>query len=96
MASSSISLQDLPLKSVEAEAKLLTAKAAVFNGSDADGYQYVICASDRDVSAFGKAFNTALCGRGGGKNPMIQGQVKAEQKAIWEYLTKGGVLQDGK
>ena len=70
--------------------------AAVFNGSDTDGYQYVICASDRDVSAFGKAFNKALCGRGGGKNPMIQGQVKAEQKAIWEYLTKGGVLQDGK
>ena len=70
--------------------------AAVFNGSDADGYQYVICASDRDVSAFGKAFNKALCGRGGGKNPMIQGQVKAEQKAIWEYLTKEGVLQDGK
>jgi len=27
---------------------------------------------------------------------MIQGQVKAEQKAIWEYLTKEGVLQDGK
>ena len=70
--------------------------AAVFNGSDTDGYQYVICASDRDVSAFGKAFNKALCGRGGGKNPMIQGQVKAEQKAIWEYLTKEGVLQDGK
>ena len=69
--------------------------AAVFNGSDADGYQYVICASDRDVSAFGKAFNKALCGRGGGKNPMIQGQIKAEQKAILEYLTKEGVLQDG-
>lgn len=52
--------------------------------ADTDGYQkYVICASDRDVSAFGKAFNKALCGAAAGKNPMIQGQVKAEQKAIW-------------
>ena len=69
--------------------------AAVFCGNDAEGYQYVICASDRDISAFGKTFNKALCGRGGGKNPMIQGQVKAGQTEIYEYLTKEGVLKDG-
>ena len=34
LASSSISLQDLPLKSVEAEAKLLTAKAAAVRPMD--------------------------------------------------------------
>lgn len=53
--------------------------AAVFNGSDTDGYQYVICASDRDVSAFGKAFNKALCGAAAGKsNDPGTGKSRAE------------------
>ena len=55
----------------------------VFNGSDTDGYQYVICAVRPGCFGVWQGVQQALCGRGGGKNPMIQGQVKAEQKAIW-------------
>lgn len=61
--------------------------AAVFCGEDGKGYQYVICGRNMDMAAFGKEFNRALHGRGGGKNPMIQGAVQAERKDIEAFLT---------
>lgn len=61
--------------------------AAVFNGSDESGYQYVVCSQTMDIAAFGKEFNKALNGRGGGKNPMIQGSVAAKKADIEEFLT---------
>ena len=60
--------------------------AAVFSGNDGEGYKYVICSASMDVAAFGKSFNEALNGRGGGRNPMIQGSVKAEKARIEEFL----------
>lgn len=64
--------------------------AAVFCGDDQKGYQYVIISRQLDVSAFGKAFNRALNGRGGGRNPMIQGSVAALRDEIEAFLRKAG------
>lgn len=60
--------------------------AAVFCGDDEEGYKYVIISKTRDVSAFGKEFNRALNGRGGGRNPMIQGSVMAARAEIEAFL----------
>ena len=60
--------------------------AAVFSGNEETGYKYVMCASRSDVAAFGKKFNEILNGRGGGKNPMVQGSVQAQEKDIREFL----------
>lgn len=65
--------------------------AAVFNGCDGEGYQYVMCASGKDIVAFGREFNQALQGRGGGREPMIQGYVGAVREEIQDYLQRKGV-----
>lgn len=62
--------------------------AAVFTGDDTEGYKYVICAAKMDIAAFGKAFNTALNGRGGGRPPMIQGSLTCTRARIEAYLSK--------
>lgn len=43
-------------------------------------------AGDKDVAALGKLMNQELNGRGGGKNPMIQGSVQAEERMIRKFL----------
>ena len=60
--------------------------AAVFSGSDSEGYKYVVCSVDKDVAALGKLMNQELNGRGGGKNPMIQGSVQAEERMIRKFF----------
>ena len=60
--------------------------AAVFSGNDGEGYKYVMCSSHTDVAALGKKFNETLNGRGGGRNPMVQGSVMAERAKIEEFL----------
>lgn len=67
--------------------------AAVFCGDDQEGYKYVIISKVLDVSAFGKEFNRALNGRGGGRNPMIQGSVAAARGEIEEFLRGRGVSE---
>ncbi len=66
--------------------------AAVFCGDDETGYRYVIASRNMDISAFGKSFHTALNGRGGGKNPMIQGSVLAARSQIEAFLEKNGIF----
>ena len=65
-----------------------TGLAAVFSGSDGEGYKYVVCSRQKDVAALGKNLNRELNGRGGGKNPMIQGSVQAEKVQIREFFEK--------
>ena len=60
--------------------------AAVFSGNDGEGYKYVMCSAHTDVAALGKKFNETLKGRGGGRNPMVQGSVMAERAKIEEFL----------
>ena len=65
-----------------------TGLAAVFSGSDGEGYKYVVCSRQKDAAALGKDLNRELNGRGGGKNPMIQGSVQAEKAQIREFFEK--------
>ena len=60
--------------------------SAVFCGDDSEGYKYVIISKSMDMAAFGKDFNRSLNGRGGGRNPMIQGSVTAARCEIEAYL----------
>lgn len=57
-----------------------------FSGNDKDGYSYIIYSHNKDVSAMSKDINTALLGRGGGKNPMIQGTILKGRKEIEDYF----------
>ncbi len=58
---------------------------AVFCGSDTSGYRYVI-GSTSDVMSVQKRMKDALQARGGGKTPMIQGQVFAARSRIEELF----------
>ncbi|MDO4333983.1 MAG: DHHA1 domain-containing protein [Eubacteriales bacterium] len=66
--------------------------SAVFSGDDAEGYKYVIISSKLDVAAFGKELNRALNGRGGGRNPMIQGSALASRREIEAFLKEKELL----
>lgn len=66
--------------------------AAVFCGDDAEGYKYVVISKDEDVAALGKELNRVLSGRGGGRNPMIQGSVAASRSEIEVFLKTKGIL----
>ncbi|MBR6106545.1 MAG: hypothetical protein IKQ39_00910 [Oscillospiraceae bacterium] len=59
---------------------------AAFQGNDADGYRYIISSQHTALRAWAKDFNSALNGRGGGSDEMIQGTVKASEAAIRAYL----------
>ena len=61
---------------------------AGFAGNDTDGYSYIIYSDTEDLTLKAKEINNVLCGRGGGKNPMIQGSVKATQKEIENYFSE--------
>ena len=59
--------------------------AAVFSGNDEEGYKYAVVSRETDVREIGKALNSALSGRGGGKPNMIQGSVTAKRSEIEEF-----------
>ncbi len=59
--------------------------AAVFSGNDDEGYKYAVVSRETDVREIGKALNSALNGRGGGKPNMIQGSVVANKGQIEEF-----------
>lgn len=59
---------------------------AAFSGSDEEGYSYAVCQKSGDVSAFNRAMNAALNGRGGGRGELAQGTVHAAREAIEAYF----------
>lgn len=60
---------------------------AVFSGNDAEGYQYVIGSRAVPLRACAKSFHSALNGRGGGSDAMIQGSLQAPREAIEKTVT---------
>lgn len=54
-----------------------TGVAAVFAGSEAVGYRYVVGSRTKDVRGFAKVLNEKFQGRGGGKSEMVQGTIGA-------------------
>lgn len=65
---------------------------AAFSGNDIDGYSYIIYSDTKDISSQAKEINKELNGRGGGKNPMIQGSVAARRKMIENYFINAKTL----
>ena len=62
--------------------------AAVFSGSDETGYNVCLVNHSAPVAELGKAMNTALNGRGGGKPGFFQGSVKATEADIRGFFEK--------
>ena len=60
--------------------------AAVFSGTDADGYNFALVTRDGDLRPLGKAMTQALNGRGGGKPIFQQGRVNAPKAQIEAFF----------
>jgi len=61
--------------------------AAVFCGSDADGWRYIIGSLHCDLRAGARAINAAIDGRGGGRPQMIQGSARAARAEMEDRLS---------
>lgn len=62
---------------------------AVFAGTDAEGYRYVIGSKEVDVRPLIKKLNTAFSGRGGGKPEMVQGSLSGQEAEIRKVCSNG-------
>jgi len=56
--------------------------AAVFSGSDAEGYRYIIASRRYDLRALTRRINEAVGGKGGGSSLMIQGRASKDAETI--------------
>ena len=63
-------------------------RAAVFCGTEEEGYAYALVTREGDLRGFGKAMTAALNGRGGGKPNFQQGRVMARREEIVEFFTR--------
>ena len=61
---------------------------AAFSGSDESGYIYVIASNSLKLRSMAKEINTALNGKGGGSDELLQGSVKAPREAIEKYFSE--------
>ena len=61
-------------------------RAAVFSGSDEEGYKYAVGIAEGDLRTFVKEMNAALSGRGGGKPNFAQGSVSAARAEIEKFF----------
>lgn len=61
-------------------------RAAVFAGSDAEGYKYAVGEADGDLRQFVKELNAEMHGRGGGKPFFAQGSVAASRAGIEAFF----------
>lgn len=63
-------------------------RAAVFAGTDTDGYKYAIAERAGDLRALIKDLNARLTGRGGGKPDFAQGSVQASRAQIEAFFAQ--------
>ena len=62
------------------------AVAAVFSGSDGEGWRYVIGSKAADLRKNSRAINAGIQGRGGGSPRMIQGRAAADSETIRAFF----------
>lgn len=62
--------------------------AAVFSGSDDDGYAFCLVTREGDLRQLGKEMTKALNGRGGGKPIFQQGRVQAKKAEIEAFFAE--------
>lgn len=63
-------------------------RAAVFSGTEEEGYAFAMVDHSTDLRAFGKEMTAALHGRGGGKPNFQQGRVSATRQEIENFFKK--------
>lgn len=64
--------------------------AAVFSGSDGEGYGFALVARQGDLRPLGRELTAGLHGRGGGKPGFQQGRLSATRAAILEFFRGEG------
>ena len=75
---------------MDAVSKTCGGLAVIFAGEDGH-YAYALGRADgQDISPLVKAMNTALHGRGGGRNGFAQGSVETERSAIESFFKENG------
>ncbi len=62
--------------------------AAVFSGSDEQGYRFIIGSASRDCRELAKGLRERLGAKGGGTTPMVQGSIAAQEAQIREALSQ--------
>ena len=72
----------------DAIAEACGGRAAVFSGTDGEGYGFAMVTRDGDLRPFGKEMTAALNGRGGGKPNFQQGRVAATRQEIEAFFGK--------
>ena len=78
-------------KLADAAARAAGGLAAVFAG-ERDSYVYALVhAGGADISPLVKRLNSALSGRGGGRNGFAQGSVQGDRSAILDLFDKEGI-----
>ena len=70
----------------DAIAEVCGGTAAVFSGSDGEGYSFCLVTRSGDLRQLGKAMTGALGGQGGGKPIFQQGRVAADRAAIETFF----------
>ena len=70
----------------EAIAHSCGGRAAVFSGSDEEGYGFCLMGQGEDLRPLGKSMTQALQGRGGGKPQCQQGRIQASQADIRAFF----------
>ena len=63
-----------------------TGLAAVFSGTDGEGYRYIIGSGRIDLRASTREINAGIGGRGGGSSTMIQGRAGKSAVEIAEFI----------
>lgn len=58
----------------------------ILSGNDDEGFSYIAGSNSVDMRAFAREFNSALSGRGGGRDTMIQGKISASRNEITAFL----------
>lgn len=66
--------------------KKTTKICCVLSGNDASGYSYIIASETINLREIAKEINSALQGRGGGREDMIQGSFSATFEEIEKYF----------
>ena len=62
------------------------ALAAVFSGSEGEGWRYVIGSRSVDLRKNARALNAGIQGRGGGSPAMIQGRAAADRESVLAFF----------
>lgn len=67
--------------------------AAVFGKECDNKYSYMLISDGRDISQLVKDMNTALCGRGGGRNGSARGSVSCTREEIYNFFKNISILK---